>query len=74
MYSWGSGYKMKTGLGDSRDVPEPTLVSAMRELSPVTKVLAGGIHSACLGTDGMLYTFGCGSNGRLGHPECEGKR
>ena len=38
----------------------------------VKKVASGGIHSALLTTDGEVYTFGCGSNGRLGHPEYEG--
>lgn len=38
----------------------------------VKKVAAAGIHSALLTTDGELYTWGCGSDGRLGHPEYEG--
>ena len=38
----------------------------------VKKVISGGIHSAILSIDGCLYTFGCGSDGRLGHPEYEG--
>ena len=28
---------------------------------------SGGIHSSIIDQDGVLYTFGCGSHGRLGH-------
>lgn len=28
---------------------------------------SGGIHSSIYDEDGVLYTFGCGSHGRLGH-------
>ena len=37
-----------------------------------TKIVAGAHHSSFLSTDGRLYTWGCGSDGRLGHPEYEG--
>ena len=33
------------------------------------RVCAGGIHSSILTTDGYIYSFGCGSDGRIGHPE-----
>ena len=36
---------------------------------PAQKVAAGGIHSGFLSVDGSVLTFGCGSDGRLGHPE-----
>jgi len=36
------------------------------------EVISGGIHAAILTDDNKLYTFGCGSDGRLGHPEYEG--
>ena len=32
----------------------------------------GGIHSAILSTNGNVYTFGCGSDGRLGQPDFKG--
>lgn len=38
----------------------------------VKQVISGGIHKAILTQDNKLYTFGCGSDGRLGHPEYEG--
>ena len=43
-----------------------------KDSAKVTKVVAGGIHAALLTEDNKLYTFGCGSDGRLGHPEYEG--
>jgi regulator of chromosome condensation len=33
----------------------------------VKKASAGGIHSSILSEGGEILTFGCGSNGRLGH-------
>ncbi len=36
-----------------------------------TRAFGGGIHSAILSTDGRVYTFGCGSDGRLGHTESQ---
>ena len=34
-------------------------------------MISGGIHSACIDDKGLLRTWGCGSNGRLGHPESD---
>ena len=36
------------------------------------KLVCGGIHSAILTETGFVYSFGCGSDGRLGHPEYVG--
>ena len=33
----------------------------------IRRVSAGGIHSGVLNDQGEVLTFGCGSNGRLGH-------
>ncbi len=35
---------------------------------------SGGIHNSVVTREGELLTFGCGSDGRIGHPECEGHR
>mmetsp|Transcript_5584 Transcript_5584/g.9596 ORF Transcript_5584/g.9596 Transcript_5584/m.9596 type:complete len:97 (+) Transcript_5584:1032-1322(+) len=42
------------------------------EQDEVVKVINGGIHSALLTKLGGVYTFGCGSDGRLGHPDFQG--
>ena len=38
------------------------------------QVVAGGIHSAAVDGSGRVWTWGCGSDGRLGHPGAEGHR
>jgi alpha-tubulin suppressor-like RCC1 family protein len=41
-------------------------------LDRVAMVSCGGIHNCALTEDGRVFTWGCGSDGRLGHPEYEG--
>lgn len=38
------------------------------------QVECGGIHSAAMTEEGGVFTWGCGSDGRLGHPEAHGHR
>lgn len=75
VYSWGDGYKGKLGHGDqeSRDMPtkiDPTVFGG----EFVMDVACGGIHSAAVTKEGSVFTWGCGSDGRLGHPEAKGHR
>eukprot|EP01116_Phalansterium_solitarium_P008085 TRINITY_DN2133_c0_g1_i1.p1 TRINITY_DN2133_c0_g1~~TRINITY_DN2133_c0_g1_i1.p1 ORF type:complete len:364 (+),score=83.84 TRINITY_DN2133_c0_g1_i1:94-1185(+) len=72
LYTFGSGYKGKLGHGTTDDVREPRRVESLA--GRVVDVAAGGIHCGALTGDGVLYTFGCGSDGRLGHPEQAGHR
>ncbi|CAG5134847.1 unnamed protein product [Candidula unifasciata] len=68
--SWGDGCKGKLGLGDEEKRLVPTLISPEHFHNETVKtVSAGGIHSAAATTEGSVYTWGCGSDGRLGHPE-----
>ena len=71
VYSCGDGYKGKLGVGDQEWRDRPCKVSG---LEGVVKLAAGGIHSAALDKEGKVYTWGCGSDGRLGHPGAEGHR
>jgi regulator of chromosome condensation len=72
---WGSAYKFKLGNSSDEDQPLPIHVDFFTENNIVVKKLVcGGIHSQVLATDDNIYSFGCGSDGRLGHPECEGHR
>ena len=44
----------------------PTLVTALSSVK-VRKISAGCEHSAAIDEAGVLYTWGCGDGGRLGH-------
>lgn len=75
VFSWGDGYKGKLGHNDqeSRDIPtkiDPKVFGG----EVVTGVACGGIHSAAVTREGSVFTWGCGSDGRLGHPEAKGHR
>ena len=81
---WGDPYKGQ--LGNYKDdvgwthkeknlYSTPLFIDMAAALQPgdlVKKVECAGIHSSFLTEMGQVYTFGCGSDGRLGHPEYEG--
>ena len=75
VYAWGSGYKGKLGLDEhwSHQDPADRLVPTAIAGFKADVVECGGIHSLAI-SDGQVFTWGCGSDGRLGHPECEGHR
>ena len=75
VYSWGDGYKGKLGHGNQESCDNPTLIDPQHFLDErVILVSCGGIHSAALTDQGHMFTWGCGSDGRLGHPEAKGHR
>ncbi|KAK7488390.1 hypothetical protein BaRGS_00020364 [Batillaria attramentaria] len=75
VFSWGGGYKGKLGLGHQDSRYTPTLIPpAHFNMESVTVVCAGGIHSTAATAAGSVFTWGCGSDGRLGHPEGQGHR
>lgn len=71
-YTWGAGYKGKLGHekswshSDQADEPIPRPIESLKDVK-FARALGGGIHSALISTEGRVYTFGCGSDGRLGH-------
>lgn len=75
VFAWGDGYKGKLGLGlqESQFLPVQIPAEYFNQ-ETIVGVSAGGIHSAALSLEGHVYTWGCGSDGRLGHPEAKGHR
>jgi len=67
LFTWGEGAEGKLGHGDEEDVMTPRVVSRLQG-RPVGLVSCGTLHTAAT-TDGgsVLWTWGSGSFGCLGH-------
>ncbi|EFA81594.1 hypothetical protein PPL_05585 [Heterostelium album PN500] len=64
--SWGCNRWGQLGLGDQVNRCHPTPISGLSQSIPVF-VAAGSQHSFVLSKFGELFSFGCGTFGRLGH-------
>mmetsp|Transcript_28803 Transcript_28803/g.51267 ORF Transcript_28803/g.51267 Transcript_28803/m.51267 type:complete len:360 (-) Transcript_28803:1491-2570(-) len=75
IFSFGSGYKGQLGLDDDWDHSDPAdrLRPEVIQDFRAESVICGGIHTLAV-NQGTLYSWGCGSDGRIGHPESEGHR
>ena len=75
VFMWGCGYKGKLGLDrqwtheDPADRLNPETIAGFQS----NTIELGGIHSSSI-DNGNLFTWGCGSDGRIGHPEVQGHR
>eukprot|EP00339_Tiarina_fusa_P000836 CAMPEP_0117042184 /NCGR_PEP_ID=MMETSP0472-20121206/29396_1 /TAXON_ID=693140 ORGANISM="Tiarina fusus, Strain LIS" /NCGR_SAMPLE_ID=MMETSP0472 /ASSEMBLY_ACC=CAM_ASM_000603 /LENGTH=900 /DNA_ID=CAMNT_0004753363 /DNA_START=725 /DNA_END=3425 /DNA_ORIENTATION=+ len=80
IWSWGDGDYGKLGHGNTTQSNKPKLIESMDEMlllylvdlntALVLHLMAnysGFKHSACITSDGELYTWGMGDYGRLGH-------
>ena len=82
VFSWGSGAYGELGCGDLQPSNKPKQIQLPNEttLTPdqndffsenksivVKQIKAGGHHSILMSNKGMLYTFGYGAHGQLGH-------
>ena len=64
----GAGDNGRLGLGDENDRGTPTLViRALFDGDAVLMVACGAYHTAALTVGGVVYTFGRGDSGQLGH-------
>jgi len=66
VFSWGRGEDGQLGIGDTSDQDEPVYVDALRGVG-VKQIACGSGHTVVLTTDGEVYTWGRGDDGRLGH-------
>jgi alpha-tubulin suppressor-like RCC1 family protein len=66
IWTWGEGKFGRLGHGSERNVPQPKLVDAMKDVS-CARVACGGFHTAAITSAGVIYTWGGGEHGQLGH-------
>ena len=68
VYSFGDAAHGQLGHGNSETALTPILIQqAQLEGKCVVQVACGSVHSMALTSDGRLYTWGNGEDGRLGH-------
>uniref|UniRef100_A0A8C2TBD0 Probable E3 ubiquitin-protein ligase HERC4 n=1 Tax=Coturnix japonica TaxID=93934 RepID=A0A8C2TBD0_COTJA len=66
VYSWGKNDFGQLGLRHTYDRDRPSYVEALEHWKAVF-ISCGADHTAVLSMDGLLYTFGAGGAGQLGH-------
>lgn len=70
VYSFGEGEDGKLGHGDRLTYDKPKLIEALLG-TEIVDVACGGHHSAAISSAGLLYTWGKGRYGRLGHGDSD---
>lgn len=65
LYCWGQGYYGQLGRNSTTNSLVP--VQELTEATDWVQVSGGGAHTCALKTDGRLYCWGAGGEGRLGH-------
>ncbi|RWS12697.1 E3 ubiquitin-protein ligase HERC2-like protein [Dinothrombium tinctorium] len=70
VFSWGYGDGGRLGHGNELNYDQPKQIKSLVEKS-VTKIVVGNSYSAAITSNGELYTWGCGSYGKLGNGSSE---
>ncbi|OII78366.1 regulator of chromosome condensation family protein [Cryptosporidium andersoni] len=67
LFAWGSNANGRLGIGGVHGIKlKPTIVQSMLPYH-VCFVVTGEAHSGCIDRMGIVFTWGNGSNGQLGH-------
>jgi alpha-tubulin suppressor-like RCC1 family protein len=74
VFAWGANEMEQLGVGDGvRNQRTPAQVQALAGKT-IVQVACGEYHAAAVTCCGKLFTWGMGSDGRLGHGECSDRR
>ncbi|XP_057187765.1 probable E3 ubiquitin-protein ligase HERC4 [Triplophysa rosa] len=66
VFGWGKNSSAQLGLGDTTDRHVPTVVKSLNG-KKTQFISCGGEHTATLSKGGVVFTFGSGVFGQLGH-------
>ncbi|XP_050972257.1 LOW QUALITY PROTEIN: probable E3 ubiquitin-protein ligase HERC4 [Labeo rohita] len=66
VFGWGKNSAGQLGLGDTTDRHVPTAVNSLNQKKTLS-ISCGGEHTATLSKGGVVFTFGSGGSGQLGH-------
>lgn len=66
VFTWGCNRYGQLGLGDNNHRSVPTCVDSLKGIK-ISQAACGTQHTLLLTKNGEVYSFGCGSFGRLGH-------
>ncbi|XP_043917379.1 probable E3 ubiquitin-protein ligase HERC4 isoform X2 [Protopterus annectens] len=66
VFTWGRNNAGQLGLGSTEDKYSPNIVRSLEQKKTIF-VSCGEEHTAILTKDGMVFTFGAGGYGQLGH-------
>ncbi|KAJ8764710.1 hypothetical protein K2173_007799 [Erythroxylum novogranatense] len=69
VYTCGTNAHGQLGHGDTVDRPTPTIVEQLEGIGSVVQVAAGPSYVLAVTGNGVVYSFGSGSNFCLGHGE-----
>ena len=70
VFGWGLGQKGCLGLGNNTMAPTPCLLEKTADFAPfrdIKEIACGASHCLALSQADILYSWGCGLAGRLGH-------
>lgn len=70
VYSWGEGDDGKLGHSNRLSYERPKLIEPLLG-TEIVDIACGGHHSAAISSAGLLYTWGKGRYGRLGHGDSD---
>eukprot|EP00743_Colponemidia_sp_Colp-15_P008722 GILK01009499.1.p1 GENE.GILK01009499.1~~GILK01009499.1.p1 ORF type:complete len:421 (-),score=31.77 GILK01009499.1:152-1375(-) len=66
LFSWGHGKDGRLGHNNEQDVSIPTIIRGIED-RVVRAIACGSKHSLAIDKKGELFSWGCGSDGQLGH-------
>nr|GMD90170.1 ultraviolet-B receptor UVR8 [Ipomoea batatas] len=69
VYTCGTNAQGQLGHGDTLDRPTPKCVELLASNGSVVQIAAGPSYALAVACDGLLYSFGSGTNFCLGHGE-----